>query len=330
MEALPIPNQEAVTVAVQLVDEVFLRYSIPEQLHSDQGAQFKSQLISEVCKLLHIHKTRTTPYHPQCDGLVERFNRTLLDMLATCTGDHPFDWEQHIRKVCMAYNSSVHASTGYTPFYLMFGRQARLPLDVMYGTPGPIVQSPSEHASALKQQMTAAFTLVRRHQIAKHKRQKDFYDQKVHGKPYEPGSVVWLHSPFVGRGKSRKLHHPWSGPYKVVKKLSEATYRIQKMLGRKQRKVVHFDRLKPCSKTIRLDANHLSPTDSSATADTPSNPNPHPQGHTIGERLELVEDEDCEQLDTVPPSSTGSTATCRYPSRVRRPPSRYSDFVPHS
>ena len=328
MEALPIPNQEAVTVAVQLVDEVFLRYSIPEQLHSDQGAQFESQLISEVCKLLHIHKTRTTPYHPQCDRLVERFNRTLLDMLATCTGDHPFDWEQHIRKVCMAYNSSVHASTGYTPFYLMFGRQARLPLDVMYGTPGPTVQSPSEHASALKQQMTAAFTLVRRHQIAKHKRQKDFYDQKVHGKPYEPGSVVWLYSPFVGRGKSRKLHHPWSGPYKVVKKLSEATYRIQKMQGRKQRKVVHFDRFKPCSKTIRLDANHLSPTDSSATADTPSNP--HPQGHTIGERLELVEDEDCEQLDTVPPSSTGSTATCRYPSRVRRPPSRYSDFVPHS
>ena len=83
--------------------------------------------MSEVCKLLHIHKTRTTPYHPQCDGLVERFNRTLLNMLATCASDHPFDWEKYIRKVCMAYNSSVQATTGYTPFYLMFGRQARLP-----------------------------------------------------------------------------------------------------------------------------------------------------------------------------------------------------------
>ena len=119
MEALPIPNQEATTVASKLVDEIFLRFSILEQLHSDQGAQFESQLMSEVCNLLHIHKTRTTPYHPQRDGLVERFNRTLLNMLGTCASDHPFNWEQYIRKVCI--------STGYTSFYLMFGRQARLP-----------------------------------------------------------------------------------------------------------------------------------------------------------------------------------------------------------
>ena len=78
MEAIPIPNQEASTVVERLVDEVFMRFSAPEQLHSDQGRQFESQLLSEVCKLLHIHKTRTTPYHPQSDGLVERFNRTML------------------------------------------------------------------------------------------------------------------------------------------------------------------------------------------------------------------------------------------------------------
>ena len=91
MEALPVPNQEASKVAEKLVDEVFLRFSPPEQLHSDQGQQFESNLVMEVCKLLHINKTRTTPYHPQCDGLVERFNRTLLHMLATCTEDHPGD-----------------------------------------------------------------------------------------------------------------------------------------------------------------------------------------------------------------------------------------------
>ena len=81
MEAFPLPNQEATTVAKKLVDEIFLRFSAPEQLHFDQGRQFESQLITEVCKLLNINKTRTTPYHPQCDGLVERFNRTLLNML---------------------------------------------------------------------------------------------------------------------------------------------------------------------------------------------------------------------------------------------------------
>ena len=89
MEAYPIPNQEAVTVATVLTQEIFFRFSIPEQLHSDQGRQFKSQLIIEVCKLLKINKTRTTPYHPQGDGLVERFNRTLLNMLATTIKDVP-------------------------------------------------------------------------------------------------------------------------------------------------------------------------------------------------------------------------------------------------
>ena len=131
MEALSLPNQQAGTVAGMLVDEAFLHFSIPEQINSDQGPQFESQLMSEICKLLNIYKTRTTPYHPQCYGLVERFNRTLLNMLSTCASDHPFDWEQHIRKVCFAYNSSMQASTGYTPFYLMFGCQARLPLDII-------------------------------------------------------------------------------------------------------------------------------------------------------------------------------------------------------
>ena len=112
MEAYAIPNQEVITVARKLTDEMFCRFSPPEQLHSDQGRQFESELLKEICRILNVKKTRTSPYHPQCDGLVERFNRTLLDMLGTTTQDHPFDWEDQIHKVCMAYNTSVHASTG--------------------------------------------------------------------------------------------------------------------------------------------------------------------------------------------------------------------------
>ena len=133
VEAYAIPNQEAVTVANKLVDEFFCRFSVPEQLHSDQGRQFEANVMQEVCRLLQIDKTRTTPYHPQSDGLVERFNRTMLAMLASTVEEDPSNWEQHLRKVCMAYNTSVQPSTVYTPFYLMFGRLARLPVDIMYG-----------------------------------------------------------------------------------------------------------------------------------------------------------------------------------------------------
>ena len=132
VEVYAIRNQEAITVPKKLVDEMFCRFSPPEQLHSDQGRQFESDLIAEICKLLEIRKTHTTPYHPQGNGMVERFNRTLLDMLAKTTHNHPNDWECCVRKVCMAYNSSVHPSTGFSPFFLMFGREAKLPVELMY------------------------------------------------------------------------------------------------------------------------------------------------------------------------------------------------------
>ena len=82
-------------------------------------------------------------------------------MLAICASDHPFDWEKHIRKVCMVYNISIQSSTGYTPFHLMIGWQARLPLDIMYGTEHHAAQSPSEYANTLKERLTTAFALVR-------------------------------------------------------------------------------------------------------------------------------------------------------------------------
>ena len=159
--------------------------------------------------MLHIKKTRTTPYHPQCDGIVERFNRTLLNMLATHCKDHPWDWEQHIHKVCMAYNTSVNSTTGYTPFYLMFGRQARLPVDVMYGSTPTVSQSPSECAVSLKKQLlTSAYETVRQTCKTHHKRQKELYDRKIHGDPYVAGNWVWVLNPKVPKNSTKKLFHP--------------------------------------------------------------------------------------------------------------------------
>ena len=93
---------EAITVATKLVDDFFCHFSILEQIHSDQGKQFESNIIAEICKLLKISKTRTTPYHLQSDGLVERYNRTLVSMLVMCAEEHPFSWEEYVKKMCMA------------------------------------------------------------------------------------------------------------------------------------------------------------------------------------------------------------------------------------
>ena len=245
VEAYAIPNQEAITVATTLTDNMFCWFSLPSQLHSDMGAQFESELIKELCKTLQIRKTHTTPYHPQSDGLVERLNRTIISMLATVVNDFGGEWEDHLPRICFAYNTSQQESTGFTPFYLMFGRQARIPLDIMYQTPVAEARNVSQYIWTLRKSMQDAYALARDNLQTASYRQKELYDEKIHGKPYKVGDLVWLHNPAMPRGQARKLYCPWTGPYKVVKILSKVVYRIQDTRGRRRRKVIHFNRLKP-------------------------------------------------------------------------------------
>ena len=286
IEAYPIPNQEAVTVAQKLLDEMFCRFSLPERLHSDQGRQFEADIIKQLCQLLQFEKTRTTPYHPQSDGFIERFNRTLLNMLSTCLDHHNSDWDMYVSKVCMAYNSSVQSTTGYSPFYLMFGRDARLPTDIIHEPPQCIADIPTQqlygqYVVNQQEKFLKAFEAVRKSISTKQCHQKQLYNQKVHGDPYRPGDLVWLYNPAVAKGKSRKLHRPWKGPYQVHAKLSDVNYRIQHT-GNNKFTVVHFDRLKHCPPNIRLPGKVHPPAPEKRSVDlTPP-----------GTSLELVENED--------------------------------------
>jgi len=105
LEAWPIPNQETQTAARKLLNEMFFRFSLPDQILSNQGRQFESGVMEVLCKMLQIEKLRTTPYHLQGDGLVERANYILLNMLFTVVGEHKEAWEAHLRPICMqAFN----------------------------------------------------------------------------------------------------------------------------------------------------------------------------------------------------------------------------------
>ena len=325
VEAYPIPCQEASVVARKLVDEMFCRFSPPEQLLSDQGRQFESQLMAEVCKLLGIQKSRTTPYHPQCDGLVERWNRTLLQSLATSVTDHPENWEEFVKKICMAYNTSVHPTTGFTPFYLMFGRQAKLPVDLMYGTPEPEVLSPSQYAAMLKTAMSEAYDQVRAKTASQLKHQSDLYNQKVHGSPYKVGDHVWVLFPQTPRGKSKKLYRPWSGPFVVVKKLSDVTYRVQEVKNCRRRLVVHFNWLKPYKGKVA----DRQPLRREVSPDMQMQ-SEEPRHHYFGSQLELADEGDIEVSIAPSPSEHNTEPgiepqgeSRRYPQRTRHPPNRF-------
>ncbi|PIK50755.1 hypothetical protein BSL78_12341 [Apostichopus japonicus] len=125
-EAFAIPNQEATTVANTLVEEFICRYGIPSEIHTDQGRQFEAKLFQELCRLLEINKTRTTPYYPQSDGMIERFNRTLEAMLALVVAPDQRDWDCWLPYVMLSYRSAIHESTGYSPFEILMGRRASI------------------------------------------------------------------------------------------------------------------------------------------------------------------------------------------------------------
>uniref|UniRef100_A0AAQ5X6I1 Gypsy retrotransposon integrase-like protein 1 n=2 Tax=Amphiprion ocellaris TaxID=80972 RepID=A0AAQ5X6I1_AMPOC len=133
-QAFPARNQKAHTVAKILVEKFFVHYGLPARIHSDQGRDFESRLIREMLKMMGIRKSRTTPYHPQGDPQPERFNRTLLSMLGTLSQEKRKQWSQHIPYLVHAYNSTKCDATGFSPYFLMFGREARLPVDLCFGT----------------------------------------------------------------------------------------------------------------------------------------------------------------------------------------------------
>lgn len=131
---------ESRTVAKIIVEEVIVRFGVPCFIHSDQGRQFESNLFKEMCVLLGIEKTRTSPYHPKSDGMVERFNRTLDAMLNAYVSDHQKNWDSHLPYVMMSYMS---AEPTLTPNMLMLGRETSTPLDLMYEMPSSIKMKPA-------------------------------------------------------------------------------------------------------------------------------------------------------------------------------------------
>ena len=241
-EAYPVPNHTAQTVADKLMIEFISRFGTPRQIHSDQGREFESELFKVLCEKLGIEKTRTSPYRPNSDGLIERFNRTLKQMLTNFVNQHRNDWDDHIPYVLMAYRATVHESTGCTPNLLMFGHEICLPLDLMVGSPSDRVQLPCrvEYLAWLENSILKSCEFTRQNLANSARRQKHYYDWKLKIRPFEQGQFVWRWYPptanvTFGRG--------WTGPYKVLTKVNDVNYQIQKTPQHKPI-VVHADHLK--------------------------------------------------------------------------------------
>ncbi|CAC5385151.1 unnamed protein product [Mytilus coruscus] len=243
-ESFPMPNMEASTVVKIIVEEVIARFGVPSWIHSDQGRQYESRLFQEVSKVLDIKKTRTTPYHPQSDGMVERFNKTLVTMLSAYVQEHQRDWDKYIPFVMMAYRASEHETTGQTPNRLMFGRKSTTPLDILYEMP-PSIKGIPRHKWAweLKERLEDAHSIVRQRMPGEMRRQKRYHDLKLSYESFRSGDQVYVYFPVRKTGKSPKLTSFWRGPFTILEKSGDLTYKIDcGVRGTPQ--IIHVDRIK--------------------------------------------------------------------------------------
>ena len=126
-------NRLPLATAKLLWNNFIVYYGFPNKIISDQGCNFESELIANLCEVAGVQKLRTSPYHPQTNGQCERFNSTLLNMFDTLTPEQKKDWKTYVPPMVHAYNCSRNTATGYIPYYLLFGREPRLPIDVEFG-----------------------------------------------------------------------------------------------------------------------------------------------------------------------------------------------------
>ncbi|GFW34934.1 retrovirus-related Pol polyprotein from transposon 297 [Trichonephila clavipes] len=243
-EVYPIPDQEAPTVAEAVVQHWISRYGVPLQLHSDQGRNFVSAVLKGVCELLGIDKTKTTPLHPQSDGMVERFNRTILNNLSLMVSKNQQDWDQKVPLFLLAYRSAVHETTGYSPSQMLFGRNLRLPCDLLFGRPPDTPSSPEEYVQNLQARFEDVHHLARERINLRTEKMKTRYDTKATGHQFKEGDKVWFYNPTRRKGLSPKLQSHWDGPYTILKIINDVVIRIRKSTNSKPR-VVHYDRLAP-------------------------------------------------------------------------------------
>ncbi|XP_063075849.1 uncharacterized protein LOC134465891 isoform X1 [Engraulis encrasicolus] len=218
--AVPTRDQTAPTTAKVLWSTVFRSFGCPERILTDQGPAFEAELTQQLCTLYGCRKVRTTPYRPQGNGACERMNQTILKLLNTLPPAEQSRWSEHLQELVHAYNNTPHSTTGLAPFFVVFGRHARLPIDQMMGIDWPEQRAqPLEWVKHHQARLKSAYQMVR--EGAQQQQQQD-QERRNRGKralPLLPGERVLVRD-FRRRTRGKLGYHWGTQPYVVLTQVS--------------------------------------------------------------------------------------------------------------
>ncbi len=246
LEAFAVPAATSEAALDCLLTHVFPRFGLPEVLHSDRGTHFTAHVFPAVAKRLGIKLTYTPAYNPKSNP-VERAHQDLGNILRAMMQETDAGWEKLLPQAVFAMNTSVHTSTGTSPFRVLFGKDPSTPLHLIYGDPNNKAEATTvqQYAQEIQQRVAAAHKAVRVELEAAVERRRRQYHRDA--QTYQPGQLVWLFTPAANPGVSRKLQTFWTGPWRILEEVNQVTYRIQpdpSWQGQKEQ-VVSIDRLKP-------------------------------------------------------------------------------------
>ena len=226
-EAIPLKVITAESVAEALV-EIFSRVGIPDEILSDQGSQFTADIMREVMRLLSVSQLHSTPYHPETNGIVERFNGTLKQMLKKLMADKPSDWDRFLPAALFAYREIPQTSTGFSPFQLLFGRVPKGPTQLLYEswTGSEVPAEQKEVSSYVAELGDSLKDMVHRAQDAvqgQSARSRKYNMRKAHIRNFKAGQKVLVLLPT----DHNKMLLRWKGPFPIVKKVKTCDYLVE-------------------------------------------------------------------------------------------------------
>jgi len=282
VQAYPTKNKSAKSAAEKLYNNYILNFGYHKRIHHDLGAEFNNTLFKGLHSLSGIKQSHTTPYHPMGNGQCERFNRTIINMLKTLPENFKTNWHLHTKKLTHAYNCTVNKSTGFSPFFLMFGRESKLPIDQIFNT--DINQSKANsktHETFIKdwhRSMKEAIEIVKRNVENKNCNTKRYYDKNIYGDKISVNDRVLVKN--FEKGGTGKLRNFWdSNIYKVVTKKDNIPVFVVEPENGGKRKTIHRNLIHKCDQILsdsnceqnckptrpRPLSNHPSPSESDSS-----------------------------------------------------------------
>ncbi|KAH7719649.1 hypothetical protein AAVH_12899 [Aphelenchoides avenae] len=292
--AEPIVDQKATTVSTVFLNRVVAQHGAPSMVVTDQGRQFVGKIFADVATLFNFQHRTTTAYHQQANGMVERQNQTLAAMLSAYVNRQGDDWDKFLASVTFAYNTSVQASSRQSPFFLLYLRDARVPLDnVLELQSGAAYGTTTLYAEEAGLAIRAAWESAQEHLEKSQASQKRHADdlRRTAEHEFKPFQLVLLFRDQPPTSESHKFRKRWEGPFRIMK-VERPNVIVRKLTGDARLKTVHMDKVKPYyeATTLPLHSSDNSALDADTHLGLSAYREPGDQ------RLEL-EDDDAEDAD---------------------------------